>query len=77
MDVKGFCQSIIFPKPLGYRIAIGFFKPNWNFLYEHELVKSNKFYTTGSGGLKIISGHKIGASISWSCRLDSVEVIDF
>jgi hypothetical protein len=26
---KGFCQSIIVPVPLGYRIAIGFYNPNW------------------------------------------------
>ena len=29
------------------------------------------------GGLKIMSGHKTSTYISWSCRLDSVEVIDF
>lgn len=31
----------------------GHFSPDWNFLYNHETKKSNKFYQTGSGGLKI------------------------
>jgi hypothetical protein len=34
----------------------GFFQPNWDFLYKQELVKSNKFYSTGSG-------IKLGANI--------------
>lgn len=31
----------------------GFFSPNWDFLYNYESIKSNKFYQTGTGGLKI------------------------
>lgn len=31
----------------------GFFQPNWDFLYNQENVKSNKFYSTGDNKLRI------------------------
>lgn len=31
----------------------GFFQPNWDFLYSQETVKSNKFYGTGDGKMRI------------------------
>lgn len=31
----------------------GFFQPNWDFLYQQEPVKSNKFYDNGDGKLRI------------------------
>jgi hypothetical protein len=41
------------PSSIANSYKPGFLQPNWNFLYEQERVKLNKFYTTGSGGFKI------------------------
>ena len=41
------------PSSIANAYAPGFLQPNWNFLYEQEIVKKTKFYTTDKGGFKI------------------------
>ncbi len=51
----------------------GFFRPDWKFLYDKEF-KSNRFYYTQDGGLKIGTGIDLGAAPSelWLKRIFSV-----
>ena len=41
------------PSGIANLYKAGFFQPNWDFIYSHETVKSNKLYSTGDGKLRI------------------------
>lgn len=57
----GFGMNFSLPANIANIYKNGFFQPNWNFLYDFEY-KNTKFYTTGSGGVKIGTGIDTGNS---------------
>lgn len=57
----GFGMNFSLPGNIANIYKSGFFQPNWNFLYDFEY-KNPKFYTNGTGGLKIGTGIDVGTS---------------
>jgi hypothetical protein len=56
-------MSFSLPGDLANVYKTGFFRPNWDFLYDFEY-KSKKFYYTGNGGLKVGPGIDVGSAPS-------------